>query len=144
MRPGIRFDGMGEMDRRLARMAKVATPEVQERALLAGAHEFVIEAKALVPVLTGNLRESIVASTTAGGMNSAAGKSGGGGVVVYVGPAQGSDAPHDGFYGHMVELGTSDTAAQPFISPAFDGPARHRATRAIGQVLSAEIKKQGS
>jgi HK97 gp10 family phage protein len=142
MKAGIKIEGADEIDAALKRMATVTRREVVERALLAGGEEIAAEARRLVPADTGNLRASIIASTTAKGMNSAGGSSGSGDVKVFVGPEQGREAEHDGFYGHMVEFGTNDTAAEPFMRPAFDGPAARRAAAAIGEVLASEIDKQ--
>ena len=59
----------------------------------------VAEAQSLTPVLTGNLKKSIVSEVMAGDKG------------VYIGVTQ--DAP----YGVMVEKGTSKQHAQPFLEP---------------------------
>jgi HK97 gp10 family phage protein len=40
--------------------------------------------------------------------------------LVLIGPEVGKKAKHDGWYGSLVENGTSKTAPQPFLRPAFD------------------------
>jgi len=91
------------------------------------------EARRLAPVDSGTLRDSIgVAATAANGGGLAIGR---GGVAVYVGP-RGADA----FYAHMVEFGTVDMAAHPFMRPAFDNVGRE-ASRVIAETLGREIER---
>lgn len=70
-------------------------------------------AKSLVPVRTGALRTGITRRVRGASLTASVG--------THTGP----------FYGHFVEHGTSDTAAQPFLAPAF---RRHREIRTYVRV----------
>lgn len=51
---------------------------------------------------------------------------------------------YDGFYGHMVENGTSKMAAQPFLRPAFesqDNASIDAATKYMAERIDKEIEK---
>lgn len=70
-------------------------------------------ARMLAPVLSGELRESIVVSDR---LHSAPSRDGGRkGKTVYVGVLAGQ-----AFHGWFVEAGTVKMAAQPFLAPAFE------------------------
>jgi HK97 gp10 family phage protein len=69
-------------------------------------------ARMLVPVLSGDLRESIVVSDH---LQSAPARGGRGSAGVYVGVLAGQ-----AFHGWFVEAGTVKMAAQPFLAPAFE------------------------
>jgi HK97 gp10 family phage protein len=56
-----------------------------------------------------------------------------GGMTVYVGPAS-----PDGFYGHMIEFGTVNAPAYPFMRPAFD-MAQGAALNAVTTVLRGQL-----
>lgn len=132
-----------ELDRALTRLLKLATPEVGERALTAGAEVIADEARVLVHRISGELADSIGVSkqaahygpsAAAGTVGLAGGAVGSGAVTIFVGPA----AP-DGFYGHMEEFGTIHSPAHPFMRPAFDSKAR-QAEAAIAVVVRGEVK----
>ncbi|WIA58095.1 HK97 gp10 family phage protein [Sphingobium sp. WTD-1] len=122
------------MDRKLVAIRDAVSPEARERSLLAGAEIVQAEARRLVPVLTGNLQDSIIISFD-GGLNSSAVSQRRFFSTVYIGPSR-----REGFYGHMVEFGTSHSAAHPFMRPALDN-SREEVRRAMGHSLWADIKK---
>ncbi|WIA57826.1 HK97 gp10 family phage protein [Sphingobium sp. WTD-1] len=122
------------MDRKLVAIRDAVSPEARERSLLAGAEIVQAEARRLVPVLTGNLQDSIIISFD-GGLNSSAVSQRRFFSTVYIGPSR-----REGFYGHMVEFGTSHSAAHPFMRPALDN-SREEVRRAMGDFLWADIKK---
>lgn len=122
------------MDRKLVAIRDAVSPDARERSLMAGAKIVQAEAKRLVPVLTGNLQDSIIISFD-GGLNSSAVSQRRFFSTVYIGPSR-----REGFYGHMVEFGTSHSAAHPFMRPALDN-SREEVRRAMGHSLWAEIKK---
>lgn len=68
------------------------------------------EARRLVPVDSGDLRDSIAISNTLadGGAN---------GRAVYVGPVRAGDGKNV-FYAHFIEFGTIKMRAYPFLAPA--------------------------
>lgn len=136
MRAGIRFENEHQIDRNLGKLTKAVSNRVKGRALMAGGRVLAAEAKLLAPELSGELKSSIIAARRTSDPDATRGD---GAIRVYVGPRRGK-----GFHGLFVELGTNDTAAQPFIAPAFDGPAAGEALSVIAQVLNEEIKKATS
>lgn len=78
--------------------AATSSPEKVARAIAKTAHDIEADAKALAPVDTGNLKNSI--STDVNGMSAE------------VGPTA--------EYGRYVEEGTSRNGPQPYLRPAFD------------------------
>jgi len=130
----VKLVGYPALDRKLVAIRDAVSPAARERSLMAGAEIVADRAKQLVPVLSGNLRDSIII-TFEGGLNSAAVSQRRFFSTVYVGPSRGQ-----GFYGHMVEFGTIHMAAHPFMRPALDD-TREEVQRAIGQSLWADIKK---
>lgn len=114
----MRVEGMDDIIAKVRRLINTTRPAVVTAALEAGGEVIAEEARRLVPVRTGNLRESIGVAT--GGLNYSALSLSKAGISVEIGPRQGRDEPHDGFYGHMVEFGTFKMAPQPFMRPAFD------------------------
>ncbi|MES2175105.1 MAG: HK97-gp10 family putative phage morphogenesis protein [Pseudomonadota bacterium] len=122
------------MDRKLVAIRDAVSPAARERSLMVGAAIIQDEAKRLVPVLTGNLRDSIIVSFD-GGLNFSAVAQRRFFSTVYIGPSK-----DQGYYGHMVELGTSHSAAHPFMRPALDN-TRDEVRRAMGHSLWVDIKK---
>lgn len=122
--------GFDALDRQLARMSRGPSPKAKMAALMAGGEIIADEARSIVHVVSGNLRDSITVSPDP--LNFSNQKFSQNGTTVYVGPAQGKGKPHDGFYGHMVENGTFRSAAYPFMRPAIDA----KAEQAGGLVMS--------
>lgn len=120
MKMRIRIEGTEEIKRNLKKLAQLTNRDVVHDALMAGAEMVAEEARRLVPVDTGNLRDSIGTSTETKGMNFARVQVKMGDHIVFVGPLQGKGLPHDGFYGHMIEFGTMHVPPQPFMQPAFE------------------------
>lgn len=133
MNPSIRSEGGAEITRNLQKLRAAVRGQMIEEALLAGGEVIADEARRLVPVDKGNLRDSITVSTQA--LNYSAQSMGRAGEVVFIGPAHGRSLQHDGFYGHMVEFGTYRTVPEPFIRPAYDSK-RREAVRIVGEHLS--------
>lgn len=108
------------MQRTFDRLIAAAGPAERLAAAMAGAEVVADEARRLVPLLSGNLRDSIIVSARAigGSAGSATVALGGGVTTVFVGPSSGGSA--DGFYGHMIEFGTFTAAAHPFMTPAIE------------------------
>lgn len=131
------FDGI---DAKLKRLANAQRRQVQVRALRAGGEVIAEEARALVPVRYGVLRDSIGVSRIKRGQNFSSGSGSlGKGIEVWVGPQQGRDRLADGYYGHMIEWGTFRSAAHPFMTPAYEAK-RDEAMDRIRDVLTAEVR----
>lgn len=103
-------------------------------AVRAGAKPLVEAAKDYAPVDKGILKKSI-------GVNRKKTKDKNQ-VWFAVSPRKGGK--YDGFYGHMVEFGTSKMAAQPFLRPAFesqDNVSIDAATKYMADRIDKEIEK---
>lgn len=140
----VSVSGFRELDRALAELPKATGRNVLRRTLTKAAQPIAEKAREMVPVDQGDLKQSISVSARiknkvgnaefSAAMRAGLGKAaavsamrdarrgaGGSFAEVYVGPA----VPQ-GFYGHLVEFGTRNTSAQPFMRPAWDaeqGPA---------------------
>lgn len=130
----MKLHGAEALDRKLVAIRDAVSPEARRRSLLIGAEIILQEAQRLVPVLSGNLRDSLLI-TFDGGLNGAAVSDRRFFTAVHVGPAR-----SQGFYGHMVEFGTSHSAPHPFMRPALDN-TRDEVRRAMASSLWADIKK---
>lgn len=113
---GFTAEGFRDLDRQLERLERTMNEDRLRAALRRGAQPIVDEAKRLVRVDTGRLRDSIMAVDDRDGR--LYGKlNGGDGVSVYVGPV-GSDEDGDVYYARFQEFGTVIMRANPFMRPA--------------------------
>jgi len=112
---GPKGGGSRDMHRRLSK-ASLGVPEEVQRAILhEGAGLIVAEAKRLVPVDTGRLRDSIQVTDDLGAR--VYGKLNGFGLSVFVGPV-GSTEDGDVYYAKFQEFGWLWSKGQPFMRPA--------------------------
>lgn len=150
----VSVSGLSELDAALGQLPKATARNVLKRTLAKAAQPIVDEAKAIVPVQTGKLRDSIIASTriknkVGSGEYSAAMRAGlgkaaavsalrqarreakgqGSFAELFVGPSTGALR-----YAHMVEFGTVKTSPQAYLRPAWDATK----TRALG-IIKAEL-----
>lgn len=139
----VSVSGLSQLDKALGELSKATARNVLKRTLTKAAEPIRDEAKRLVPVQTGKLRDSIMISARvknkvgnaeysnamrAGlGKEAArsallaarkAGKGTGSFAEVYVGPARGAGVIR---YAHIVEFGSNDTPMQAYMRPAWDG-----------------------
>ena len=138
----VSTSGFRDLEKALAELPKATARNVLKRTLVKAGEPIAEKARELAPVDKGRLRDSIVVSARiknkvgnaefsaamrAGlgqaaavqAMRDARRGANGSFAEVYVGPEAGR-----GFYGHLVEFGTSRTAAQPFMRPAWDAEQR--------------------
>lgn len=158
----VAVSGLRELDRALGYLPKATARNVLVRTLNKAAQPLVDEAKRLAPVHTGNLRDSITASSrvknkTGAAEYSAAMRAGlgkdaaraallaarrankgqGSFAQMFVGPARGKGVIR---YAHIVEFGSVDTSPQPYMRPAWDGN-KDKALEIIKAELGNEIIK---
>lgn len=119
---GIRMDSRA-FERDVKRLQRGMRGPVVAQAAGVGAERVRDDAKRLVPVLTGRLRDSIVVEETSRGATKS---------VQEVGPTE----P----YGGAIELGTAHTAAQPYLRPAVD-MNRTTIARTIGNFLERKMRQ---
>jgi HK97 gp10 family phage protein len=100
-------------------------------AVRAGAKPILTAAKANVPVDTGNLKKSLGTTKR---------KTEDKNIVRFsISPRRGGNS--DGFYGHMIEFGTSKMVAQPFLRPAFENQD-NESIKAVSEYLAKRIDKE--
>lgn len=158
----VQVSGLAALDRALAELPKATARNVLKRTLEKAAVPIVDEAKRLVPVNTGKLRDSIEASPKiknkvgssefASAMRAGLGKDAavsalrsarraakgqGSFAEIFVGPARGKGAIR---YAHIMEFGSVKDAPQPYMRPAWDATKR-RALDIIKAELGNEIIK---
>lgn len=140
MKMSAKIDGVDKLIRKLDRLPAAIGRNIERRVLMEAGEIIAARARELVPVDTGNLRDSIVVSDRPLGgafkMDAAgAASTGEGRMTVYIGPKTGGR--NDGYYGHMVEFGTVKMAAQPFLRPAFDSTKGQVQSRIAGDLAAA-------
>ncbi len=128
----FRIDGALEMERLLKQLGPRAAAVAADRALRAAAKPIVNRAKALVPVDTGELRDSITAALQPrrGGKEAR---------VIHVGFKTPTSRR-----AHLVEYGTAHSSAQQFMRPALDekaGEALAEMGRALGDGITREAER---
>jgi HK97 gp10 family phage protein len=129
--------GFRELDRALAKLERGPTVEQERAALRAGGQLIVEEARRLVPVDTGDLRDSIAVTDDRDAR--VYGKVNGADVSVFVGPV-GSTEEGDVYYARFVEFGTRRHGAQPFMRPAI-AAKRGDAERLVTSMLTDAVLK---
>lgn len=113
-------------------------------ALDASGTELAEAARALAPVRTGKLRDSIV--STSGGSATPSYSQPGGSHVVPDYSVKVTAGNSDVRYAHLVEYGTTDAPAQPFFWPAYrilKKRLRSRVSRAVGKAARDAAKGAG-
>jgi HK97 gp10 family phage protein len=135
-----------EVVNKLEAMEKKIQRKAVRTAAKSAAKVLLEEAKARVPVKTGNLKKSL-------GINTRTKK---GNIIVYVSPREGKKAKYDGFYGRFVELGhilrekgkgrngkvIGHVPPKPFLRPAFETKGEE-AIKVFVKTLKEEVNKLG-
>jgi len=151
----VKVEGFRELERALAELPRATAKNVSRRALLQAGQPIADQARQLVPVLSGGLRDSIVVTTRtankpgagafaaamrggatraeAGKAMRAAAKGGRSSVEVYIGAGQ---LPH----AHLVEFGSINNSPQPYLRPAWDA-GKQKVLDDIREFLGQEIDK---
>lgn len=131
-------DQLRRLSRRLEAIPK-AVREAVKLALIKSGDELVDRMKALAPVDTGALKDSITA-TPPGGTTPAYSQSGGSRVVrenQVIVTAGNSEVR----YPHLVEYGTAHAPAEPFFRPAYR-LTKARINRRIARAITEAIKEE--
>lgn len=117
----VTIDGFADLDRQLAALERGPTDDEKRAALMKGGNVIADAERRLIHDRSGNLSRSITVIT---GGQAAMGIHAkvvevliDDGNNVYIGPRIGVTGA-DGWYGGLVEFGTSRTAAKPFARPA--------------------------
>ncbi len=161
----VRVEGMEELNLALGELSKAAAKGVMRRTLVKAAKPMVDAAQGNAPVLSGELKQSIVATAKvknigdpgdaaysetmrAGGSRDEAltamrdarraGGSGSMGVEAYVGPVVGSKRA--GIKAMVQEYGSVHQAPQPYMRPAYE-TAKQAVLDLIKDIMTAEIAK---
>jgi len=124
--------GLKELNKALEKLPNKLQDRAVKNAMAAGAREIRDEAKRLVPVEPGSLRDDIVVSRTVKERGKRRRLKGS--VVVGI-------KDEGRFYAHLIEFGTSRIPAHPFLRPAFANK-QQAAIAKIGPKLGSEVEKQ--
>lgn len=124
----FKLEGAKEMERLLRELGPRVAGRVGQRAVRAGAAPIVAEAKRLVPVRTGALRDAI---TSAPGRRRGQDER-----VMLIGIA-----PPTSRRAHLTEFGTIHSAAHPFLRPALDSQVA-AALEAMGRELASGLTRE--
>jgi HK97 gp10 family phage protein len=133
----IEIKGLDEIEKRLKQLPQKVAKKVVRKAVREGAKPILKAAQSKVPVKTGALKKSLKVRA----MKAKLAK---GGAGVHVGV---SDQWFKGdlFYGGMVEFGTKNMPAKPFIRPAYDEKKNEAVKVTVKHLLKGidDIVKQG-
>lgn len=152
----VKVEGLKELEQAMAELGRATSRNVARRALMRAGQPVADQAKKLVPVDTGGLRDSIVVSTKlankpgagafaaamrggatrseAGQAMRAAAKAGGrSNIEAYIGAGQ---LPH----AHLIEFGSVNNAPQPYLRPAWDA-GKQKVLDDIKGFLAEEVAK---
>lgn len=126
----FKMTGLDELDKAVKKLPDRIQKRVLSGALRAGGRIMQKDAKARVPVKTGKLKKSIKVMSGKSNPNAPIGVAN---AVVFVGV----QAAH----GHLIEFGTKNVTAKPFLRPAFDS-TQEAVLTAIGNKLAEGIIKE--
>lgn len=118
----VHVKGAKELEALLKRLPERVAKRVVNNGLRAGARIIRDDAKARVPVDTGELQDSITVATVRGKVK-----------VGFKPPASRR--------AHLTEFGTENQAAQPFMRPALDSRGTD-AIKKIGEVMGKGVEKE--
>lgn len=110
----VKIEGLSELKSAFERLPRATGKSVMRKVLMARARPIAASARSLVPVESGELRDSIVASTKLSKSQAREAKETASYVEVYVGAGP---LPH----AHLVEFGSVNNQPQPYMRPAWDG-----------------------
>lgn len=122
-----KITGLDKLNSNIARLSKAMRDEALKDALEAAAEPVLKAAEAKVPVDEGDLRDALEISEPEV-------KNGEGVIRVFVNSDDGV------FYGHIIELGSSDQSAQPYLRPALRTTRGAQRDAMIGEVNKATNK----
>ena len=122
-----RITGLDKLNSNIARLSKAMQDEVLKDVLEAAAEPVLKYAEDKVPVDEGVLRDSLE-------IDEPTVRNGEGSIRVLASQDKGA------FYAHIVELGSSDQAAQPYLRPALRTTRGKQRDAMIGEVNKATNK----
>ncbi len=139
---GIRIEGLENLRDVLTEQLPNAAHSLLRTGIFGIAQEVRDEIKANTPKRTGQLRKSLKAKRLRGDRKSVASD------VIF---EHGIDVKNDGWYWRLIEHGTINFGAQPFVNPvverlraAFPRILRERVGKALENKLAREAKKRVS
>ena len=109
----VKIEGLSELKSAFEQLPKATDKGVMRKVLMARAKPIAAAAKALVAVESGELRDSIIASTRLSKRQKRDAKETASYVEVYAGAGP---LPH----AHLVEFGSVHNQPQPYMRPAWD------------------------
>lgn len=146
----ISFEGLDDLKKAFDLLPKQVAIRAASKAVRAGAKPILEAARANVPKDTGNLAKSLAIKVLNQKRDAME-------VVALIGPRTkyrrvynkkreqyNAKLVADGWYGFLVEYGTHNTKAQPWLRPAFDAnkvAAQQAIVDTIGEAIQAEASK---
>ncbi|MDP2129996.1 MAG: HK97-gp10 family putative phage morphogenesis protein [Erythrobacter sp.] len=140
-RPSTRIEGLRELEAALADLPKTTGKNVLGRVLKKAAAATVADAQSNAPRDTGGLSASIIVGAKLNGRQTSLNRQqlkNRSGVEMFIGPSY--EKGKGGRHGHLLEFGTVNMPAQPFMRPAWDAN-KDAALRTIADDLGSEIEK---
>jgi HK97 gp10 family phage protein len=129
----IKIEGLSELKAAFEQLPKATGKSVMRKVLMTRAKPIAAAAKALVPVESGELRDSIIASTRLSKHQKREAEETASYAEVYVGAGP---LPH----AHLVEFGSVNNQPQPYLRPAWDS-AKGALLDNFKEDLWSEIRK---
>jgi len=127
----IEIKGIDELLKNLRKLPERVQNRVVVGAIRASAKPLISEARARVPVNTGNLKKSIgVTKRRSKNKN-----------IIHFSVSPRKGGKYNGFYGHFLEFGTSKMSARPFLRPAFEAKGEET-IEAAKQYMAKRIDKE--
>ena len=130
----MELTGADALQKALGELPKSLSKGVLRRALTKGAEPVLQAARENVPVDQGDLRDSLaIATRLSKGQRQDSPRSKG--AEIFIGPSW-----PKGAHGHLVEFGTSNTPAQPFLRTAWDSRGEQVLPK-FGEEVWVELEK---
>ena len=131
----FKIEGGAELDAALARIGRDIETRIAKNAIGAGARKVRDRAKQLAPVDTGNLRDAIKVRR--------ANKRYGAAVADVVVTGGSTKLKNDAWYASLVEFGTVNSPAHPFLRPALDA-SQPLVLTAVADSIRKQLAKQAA
>lgn len=117
----VRLEGFRELEEALSKLPKATGKNVLRRVAKGALEPMANQASGMTPVETGKLAFNIAVSEKRTGRARRFRTPGSMGITMAMGPVSGQGVLE---YASFVEFGTNDTAAAPYMRPAWDAQSR--------------------
>ena len=129
----VQIKGLDDLKRSLKQFPINVQKNILVASIRAEASHIAKVAKSKVPKKSGNLKRAIKVKKRRTKNKSY--------IKFSIGLTIGNSAKHDGFYGHIVEFGSSKMSAQPFMRPAYE-QSKDNAISSVTTKMKQRIDKE--